>query len=110
MEQKIREVQDYLKSKILKGEFEVGRIDVDIEYVSVLVDGLFEVTVYVSRCGNTNAYYSTGISLNEEEKGDIKSQFSEIVDRGKKDLALKKYEALKRELEEMMNESEHAAL
>jgi hypothetical protein len=49
MQNKIKEVQDYFKNKILKGDFKVTKVD--SYYVDILVDDLYEFTFW---SGNSN--------------------------------------------------------
>jgi hypothetical protein len=104
MKNKIKEVQDYFKAKILAGDFEVKKVS---NHVScIVVDGEFEFSIwaYISfgQWSVDNCMYLGEFTEEEQKKGlDI---FKKIIegDRLKKlkSEKLKQFNEMKKELEE----------
>jgi hypothetical protein len=101
MEQNVREVQDYLKSKILSGEFEIVEVSRDVDRVKVRIDGVvIDVWAWLS-LDCVSVVESTEMVFSGEEEDIIKTRFREILRDAKIDRVLGRLEAVKKELAEM---------
>lgn len=112
MKNKIKEVQDYFKAKILAGDFEVKKVTTRI--TNIVVDGEFNFAIWAyysfEQWSYDNCMYLGEFSKEEQEKG--LELFRKVIekDRLKKlqSEKLKQFNEMKKELEEagLLNKEE----
>jgi len=104
MKNKIKEVQDYFKAKILAGDFEVKKVS---NHVScIVVDGEFEFSIWAyfsfGQWSSDNCMYLGEFSEEEQKKG--LELFRKVIEEDRlkklKSEKLKQFNEMKKELEE----------
>lgn len=99
MKKQIKDLQDYFKSKLCRGEFEITKIEnthtvvtIDSEYVFCLYNCVFsdKVETYMDSCMH--------LPFSESETLTIFNHIKDARDKAEKAKKLVEYEALKKEL------------
>jgi len=103
MEAKIKEVQDYFKSKLVNGDY--TPIEFTPNYVRVIVDGKFNFIIWI---GNSAKYcrqwsyldnqFMILTEFSESECVDCFNNVTRIIEANAEKVRLEKIEALKSEL------------
>jgi hypothetical protein len=103
MQEKIKEVQDYFKNKILSKDFEVEKIEQ--HYFYLLIDSQYEFIIWIGnfdipRCTKPISSF-IDIDITDEEAIKLHGLLLPIVNKYKKETLL---EQKKKELEELQKE------
>ena len=109
MKEKIKEVQDYFKKKLLSGQFKVTEISEHLLHITI--DGNYTFCIWVGNPNlpNTRDQHSTDcdnnfihLNLNQKERITLHSRTKKIVSKYRKDVLVKekrnKIKKLEREL------------
>ena len=105
MKEKIKEVQDYFKSKLLAKDFEIEIIDSFAAYITI--DGIYHFTIWIGNPQvpkSTNQHYGKSfidMGLSDEDCCKLHELISADVATYLKKIKEKQLEQLKKELENL---------